>query len=987
MAHIIRTGFSQLSLSANSQAVDYKANVIFIHGLRGHPKHTWDAVEQANEASQSASSSRPKPWRAKFRDKKLSDNNLKPGDVESTRIFWPEDYLAEDVPNARIWTYGFDANVINGLFKPNNQNSISQHGQDLAVRFQRHLDNPVQLIVVGDFSSKLGLPLETVESIDADHMAIAKCTSRLDPRYLAISGVIKGYVRAIAEKNDTIERPIRARRNDTAPVGKFSVPFPRNPNFVSRDTDLSFILGNVQDAVKSQKTFLIHGIGGVGKTQLALEFAYRFQDKFRYVFWLSAQNEATISAAYNNMAMSLSLQSPESRRNALTIERVRQWLCENSDWLLLFDNVEGRPSDLNQFWPPCHHGSIILTSQRSDLSLRTTSHLNLHPLNVEEGSELLLRYLPEEAGSTQIKLVKELCQEVDCLPLLLVALGGFISQSYMHTALPDILRSLSSRVSAHHILSDPSTRSAAFQYEKPVSRVFRLALDKLPTAAQNVFNIMAMLSPEDIMESIFFHPTSVSFLDPSLLSDKILFAKMVRQHLSARHLTEIRPKSSGVVYSVHRSVQREVLNLLEKEDSKLELVFNQAVGLIHAHLPIPSPIMVPLFEFHRYIPFIAHVMNICKVYTQSQPNINPTIQFAEMICSAIAYLYESGLSQSCLDLATTGEDVCQRLSEAIVTSKQLAPSEDLALDPRLTLPRLQANILAYGAGVLWTTGGIKNRHKAHEMGERITKLRDAYMSEANHNQVDVRDYVLQANAYNDWALQLINEGYYTQARLFSQQSLETKQRLLRNDKQQFEFYSSKIHLAVIFLAENAPIKALAMAKEAISHVEMEKGPDHSYTRFCKFHVANVYASVGKYAKAVEMQKTVLDARIGMFGEAHNDTLNAYYALAFCQYRCGDFNEASRNVSFCVEKSQAAQWAEECVLRAKYLESLVKSTFDDKAKWEDQRKKTVSRRDILLHHFADGNWALPVDGKDEFIYFDYLVNYSAGRIMIMQLDNE
>lgn len=138
---------------------------------------------------------------------------------------------------------------------------------------------------------------------------------------------------------------------------------------------------------------------------------------------------------------------------------------------------------------------------------------------------------------------------------------------------------------------------------------------------------------------------------------------------------------------------------------------------------------------------------------------------------------------------------------------------------------------------------------------------------------------------------MINEGRYTQARLFSQKSLETKEHLIGNNQQQFEFYSSKIHLAVISLAENAPIKALATANEAIAHVEREKGPDDPYTRICKFHVANVYASVGKYRQAAEMHKTVLGARIGIFGETHNDTLNAYYALAFCQFRGGELKEA------------------------------------------------------------------------------------------------
>jgi hypothetical protein len=59
-------------------------------------------------------------------------------------IFWPEEYLVPDIPQARIWTYGYNADVIGGLFQANNKNSVSQHGQDLAVKLDRDIDNEVR---------------------------------------------------------------------------------------------------------------------------------------------------------------------------------------------------------------------------------------------------------------------------------------------------------------------------------------------------------------------------------------------------------------------------------------------------------------------------------------------------------------------------------------------------------------------------------------------------------------------------------------------------------------------------------------------------------------------------------------------------------------------------------------------------------------------------------------------------------------------------
>jgi hypothetical protein len=50
-----------------------------------------------------------------------------------------------EIPQARVWTYGYNADVIGGLFQANNKNSISQHGQDLEVRLEREIENDVLL--------------------------------------------------------------------------------------------------------------------------------------------------------------------------------------------------------------------------------------------------------------------------------------------------------------------------------------------------------------------------------------------------------------------------------------------------------------------------------------------------------------------------------------------------------------------------------------------------------------------------------------------------------------------------------------------------------------------------------------------------------------------------------------------------------------------------------------------------------------------------
>jgi hypothetical protein len=68
---------------------------------------------------------------------------VEPESPEASDVFWPEDFLAQDLSQARIWTYGYNTDVVGGVLQANNKNSVSQHGRDLSVRFERDIKNEV----------------------------------------------------------------------------------------------------------------------------------------------------------------------------------------------------------------------------------------------------------------------------------------------------------------------------------------------------------------------------------------------------------------------------------------------------------------------------------------------------------------------------------------------------------------------------------------------------------------------------------------------------------------------------------------------------------------------------------------------------------------------------------------------------------------------------------------------------------------------------
>ena len=119
-------------LVQGSELIPY--SIIFIHGLRGHPRKTWEGRRETRPRGNFFGS---------FHKSKSTLSIPDSTQVFSNQVFWPQELLAEDIPQATIWTYGYNADVI-GMFEANNQNSVYQHGRDLEIILERDIDNKVK---------------------------------------------------------------------------------------------------------------------------------------------------------------------------------------------------------------------------------------------------------------------------------------------------------------------------------------------------------------------------------------------------------------------------------------------------------------------------------------------------------------------------------------------------------------------------------------------------------------------------------------------------------------------------------------------------------------------------------------------------------------------------------------------------------------------------------------------------------------------------
>ena len=122
---------------ASRESLPIYSSIIFVHGLRGHPRETWASKPAEVAALKSRKGGLFGRWKSK------SEENPATNATTETGHFWPEDYLSADVQEARIWTYGYNADVIQDVFRAANSNSVTQHGRDLAVKFERDIENEV----------------------------------------------------------------------------------------------------------------------------------------------------------------------------------------------------------------------------------------------------------------------------------------------------------------------------------------------------------------------------------------------------------------------------------------------------------------------------------------------------------------------------------------------------------------------------------------------------------------------------------------------------------------------------------------------------------------------------------------------------------------------------------------------------------------------------------------------------------------------------
>jgi NB-ARC domain len=281
---------------------------------------------------------------------------------------------------------------------------------------------------------------------------------------------------------------------------------PRNRLFTGREKYLE----QVANHFKTDTTVVLSGLGGIGKTQLALEYAYRhFPNVYRAVLWVNA-DKAALQASYADMAEVLRLPERNERELDKRIHAVNRWLEDHTNWLLIMDNADDLPL-VRSFFPKADHGHILLTT-RTQMVGSIASKIEIEAMDSEEGQLFLLRRSDPLKGRATLdkfaadirKPALQLAELLGGHPLALDQAGAYIEDGSSFT---DYIR-LYYEQRLELLDERGSLKGADCDYPETVVVTFELCFRKASkrhALATDILRFCAFLHPDAIPAELFQH--------------------------------------------------------------------------------------------------------------------------------------------------------------------------------------------------------------------------------------------------------------------------------------------------------------------------------------------------------------------------------------------------------------------------------------------------------------------------------------------------
>jgi tetratricopeptide (TPR) repeat protein len=617
------------------------------------------------------------------------------------------------------------------------------------------------------------------------------------------------------------------------PAPIWHVPYTRNPFFTGREE----LLKQIHDQLyrKHQVTVtqapILSGLGGIGKTQAALEYAFRFRSDYQTVLWVRAETTETVLEDYHVLAELFQLPEQSTTQQSVLVAAVKQWFLAHTSWLLICDNVEN-PELLQMVLPEAQSGHILLTA-RSHSGGKLGVPVPVPPLNEAESERLLLvraRLLasdaPLEVAPPALRAeATRLVRQFDGYPLALDQAGAYIEETSCR--LTDYLRRYATQRSSLLNLRG----SGGYDHPESVLATLSLAFDQVLEAsseAAELLKLCAFLYADTIPEAIL--SLSGNTLGPmlsTLARDPLLLESAMKV---LRRYSLLQRDSIAQTLSIHRLVQVVLQESMGKEERK-----SWIERLIAAYLCIFPSYEQAVQEGGgvqaRCQPYLSHAL-ICAELLQEAGIASEAA--AEFLFRIGYYLQLYGALEQAIPLM----EQAHQMAMARLGSNH----ERVAFYcNQLGLVYLEVNDDQHAESCFWLALAMRERALGAEhpsVAESLWPLASLLTGQGRFLQAQalaeralvVKEQALGSTHYevglvlNILGPILMYEGNYAQA----EQILQRAQRLFEQALAPDHFFlaSTKMHLVGLYYRQTAYIQAGILCQQAVELYERHLGSNH-----------------------------------------------------------------------------------------------------------------------------------------------------------------
>ncbi|KAJ5494608.1 Tetratricopeptide-like helical [Penicillium fimorum] len=669
------------------------------------------------------------------------------------------------------------------------------------------------------------------------------------------------------------------------------IPFARKSRFVGRQQEI-YRLENFISNTSGPNKIAVHGLGGIGKTQIALELVYRIREKSPEcsIFWIPCTSYESVEQTYLNIALTLGISNAEP---AKAKEQVKFHLSQASagKWLLVFDNADDmemwiKPEGstnalpLKNILPRSENGHILFTSRNRKLAVKLAASNVLSVPDVDQSTamDILEKSLIHINLPYDKNTASTLLEQLSFLPLAISQAAAYVNENDI--SISDYLSLLKQQeISAAELLSEEFEDDGRYaEIQNPVITTWLVSfyqIQQLDSLATDYLSFMACINPRDIPRSI---------LPPSPSAKKRVEALGLLKAYSF-----ISEHAHENTFSLHRLVHLATRNWMRKT-KVIDRWVHTAAQQLHELFPnddhsnrglwrdyLPHALyLTNTEEFHhfyfQYVGFTSRVGSSLQSdgrYDEANPLFTRNLR-----------VREKALGPEHADTLTSVNDLGYVLrrqgkyEEAEAMHRRALEGREKALGPEHPDTLTSVNDL----------GSVFERQGKYEEAEAMyRRALDGYKTALGPEHHFTLTSVIHVGSV------LERQGRYKEAEAIHRQALKGREKALGPEHP--DTLASVSHLGFVLQRQGRYEETEAIYRRALEGYEKALGPEHPDTLTSVNNLGLVLERQGKYEEAEAMHRRALEGREKALGPEHPDTLPSVNHVGSVLERRGKYEKA------------------------------------------------------------------------------------------------